>query len=243
MWAKPLEKLSFSLYYYTMEISANGIKINYTDVGSGQPVVLLHGNGESLAIFEKLTEKLSSNYRVIAMDSRGHGASQKGLPLSYSLMAQDVVGLIDALGLKKPYLYGFSDGGIIGLIIAFSHPDLLGKLAISGANLTPLGLKGYFHQLMRLISTLTKGSPSNALYTLMLTEPSITADELRRITVPTLVLAGARDIIRKKETEAIALNVPDSSLLIVPRATHGSYVTDNEKLYGLLAPFFKQPTQ
>ena len=117
------------------------VTLYYEKTGQGRPVILLHGNGETHEIFDKLVPELSKDYTVYAIDSRGHGKSTKVKTLDYDIMAEDIAEFIRILKLEKPMLYGFSDGGILGLILAYRYPDLLSKLIISGANLHPDGLK------------------------------------------------------------------------------------------------------
>lgn len=115
-------------------VEINGVSICYEQQGGGRPVILLHGNGGSHHTFDGLIKRLSASYTVYAPDSRGHGHSGKAGPLSYEQLASDTAELIRVLGLEKPMLYGFSDGGIVGLLVASGWPGLLSKLAVSGAN-------------------------------------------------------------------------------------------------------------
>ena len=124
-----------------MEIIANNVKLNYEVFGEGTPIILLHGNGEDIKIFDKLILKLKSKYKVYAIDSRCHGKSEKTKNISYELMCDDIIDFIKKLKIKKPILYGFSDGGIIGLLLAIKNSKILSKLIVSGANLDPKGFK------------------------------------------------------------------------------------------------------
>jgi pimeloyl-ACP methyl ester carboxylesterase len=117
------------------------ITLYYEKTGQGKPIILLHGNGENHKIFDELVLQLSREYTVYAIDSRGHGKSSKTKSLDYYRMAEDIAGFIKLLNIEKPILYGFSDGGILGLIIGFRYPQLLSKLIISGANIRPEGIK------------------------------------------------------------------------------------------------------
>jgi len=213
-----------------MFLSVNSVSLYYKQQGAGAPIILLHGNGESHAIFDGLTEKLSLTHSVYALDSRSHGRSGDA-PLDYTEMARDVISFIRELKLEKPILYGFSDGGIIGLLIAMEYPEMLSKLIISGANLHPGGVKGRYLIAMRAVYLFAR----NPKYKLMLTQPHIDPADLGRISVPTLVLAGSRDMIREAHTRKIAACIPDSTLRILPGETHESYVLDNEKLHEILA--------
>ena len=120
-----------------MYIQLNGQILYYEKYGEGQPFLLVHGNGETHEIFDVLIPELAEHYTVYAIDSRGHGLSASPKELHYMDMADDMAAFIDALELKAPLFYGFSDGGIVGLLLASKYPDKLSKLMISGANLTP----------------------------------------------------------------------------------------------------------
>ena len=114
-----------------MFISVNGTNLYYEVHGNGTPIILVHGNSESHKIYDVLTEELKSNHQVYAVDSRNHGESDKTNTISYDLMAEDFIQFIEKLNIENPILYGFSDGGIIGLLIAIKRPRLLSKLIIS----------------------------------------------------------------------------------------------------------------
>ena len=115
----------------------NGIKIWYAvfGPGGGETVILLHGGLANANYWGNLVRALRSQYRVVVMDSRGHGRSTRNAePFGYDLMASDVVGLMDFLKLKKAAIVGWSDGAIIGLDIALHHLERLTKLFALAAN-------------------------------------------------------------------------------------------------------------
>lgn len=216
-----------------MLIEVNGITLYYEVSGRGAPLILLHGNGETHAVFDELSKKLSEDFTVYAIDSRDHGQSEKTGAVSYEAMAADVLSFIDALDLKKPALLGFSDGGITGLMAAMARPEAFSRLAICGANLFPEGIKARYLRLFKLIYALTK----KPLIGLMINAPHIEAAELKKIDIPTLVLAGEKDMIREDHTELIARSLPQAQLMILPGETHGSYVVHTNKLYPVLESF------
>jgi pimeloyl-ACP methyl ester carboxylesterase len=211
----------------------DGLDLWYEKTGNGPPILLLHGNGESHKIFDILTARLSETYTVYALDSRDHGQSSKTQALGYKLMTSDVVGFIDALKLEKPILLGFSDGGIIGLMLASSYPGLLSKLIICGASTHPGATKARWLFLFRLIHFFTR----DRKFRLMLTEPNMTKDDLSRIDVPVLVLAGEHDMIREEDTLFIAGSIKGSLLRILPKEGHMSYVIHSPKLHGIIRDF------
>ena len=225
-----------SLYEAREEVRVNGVCLRYAAAGSGAPVVLLHGNGESHDLFEtQIGQLAAAGYRVYAPDSRGHGASQPVTEYHYADMAEDIFQFIRALGLESPVLYGHSDGGIIGLLLALSHPGALRALAISGTNLSPAGLIPSF---LRECREINQRSPE-PLITLMLTEPHIDPEALAQITIPVLVTVGEHDVILPEETETIVSHLPNARLVTVKGADHGSYIYHSEIIGGLLVDFLK----
>lgn len=215
-------------------VDVNGVTLHYETAGEGRPVVLVHGNGEDHHLFDIATGQLvKAGYRVYAPDSRGHGANEPLQEYHYADMAEDMYRFIRAMKLDKPAFYGFSDGGIIGLLLITRHPECLGALAISGTNLSPEGLIPSFVEEYTAINR-EKNDP---LITLMLTEPHIDPEELKKITVPVLVTAGENDLILRSETERIAELIPDSTLIILEGEGHGSYIADSETMGRLLIDF------
>ena len=217
-----------------MYIQLNGQIIYYEKSGEGSPVLLVHGNGETHKIFDVLICELSKKHTVYALDSRGHGQSAAASDMHYDDMADDIIAFVQALDLIKPAFYGFSDGGIIGLLAAAKCPSLFCALAISGANLTPRGFKFT----VRFPIWLRYLRQKDPLLTMMLKEPHIKKAELGAIHIPTLILAGSKDIIKKRETKRIAAAIPGSILQILPKENHFSYVVHSPKLFPLLDEFF-----
>lgn len=213
----------------------NGLKLFYHKEGSGRPVILLHGNGEDHTIFDVAMKDLARSYTVYALDSRSHGKSDPVPTLTYREMAEDVAAFIRQQGLEKPALVGFSDGGVVALLVALRWPDLPGRLVVAGANMTPAGIKQPWRTLMRVQNRI---SPDPKL-DLMLTQPHLAGWQLTGITAPTLVLAGEKDLIDETQTRRIARSIPGAKLLILPGETHGSYVVHSDKLYPAMANFLR----
>ncbi len=216
-----------------MHTEVNGININYEKMGRGRDIVLLHGNGEDHTMFFELATLLSTDFTVYALDSRGHGESDPVDHLSYDEMAEDVVAFIKKKKLKHPILYGFSDGGILGLLIAIRHPGLISKLITSGANLKPTGLKNWFLKQCEE-DWEREHSP---LIELMLNQKEITHEELNTINIPTLLLAGEDDLVKDAHTQSIHRNIANSKMQIIPGEGHDTYVIHNPKLYDIIKPF------
>lgn len=216
-----------------MEIQVNNVKLYYEEYGSGQPIILLHGNQETHEIFDKLINKLKDNYKVYAIDSRCHGKSENPKEISYNLMCDDIIDFIKKLNIEKPILYGFSDGGIIGLLIAIKETNLLSNLIISGANIT----SDVFTFFDSLITKIFYFFTRSKYIKMMLDEPNIPLEDLHKITIPVHVLAGEKDVIKYEHTKLIADNISNSTIEIIKGEKHGSYIIHSDKIYEIIKKY------
>ena len=215
-------------------VEVNGVCLHYAKAGKGRPVVLVHGNAEDHHLFDTEIEQLAeAGYEVYAPDSRGHGANEPMAEYHYEEMAEDIYQFIRAMGLERPALYGHSDGGILALMLEIRHPGTLGVMAVSGTNLSPDGIEPDF---IREYTELNEKEP-DPLVTLMLTEPHIPDAILKEIRVPTLVLAGEKDLVLEQETRHIAHVIPGARMKILPEESHGSYIIHNRKIARLILDF------
>ena len=220
-----------------MYIDINNVKLYYDVVGTGSPLILIHGNGESHEIFDEAVKLLSEHFTCYLLDSRGHGQSQKVSEYHYADMAEDVYQFIQALSLQNITFYGFSDGGIIGLLLASRYPDLFGRMIISGANTSPAAISGWVEEAFQNWRQIMKKS---ALFKLMMTEPDITREQLAAIQIPTLVLAGSEDVIDEADTRFIAESIPGAALRILPGEDHDSYIVGSTKVAELILEFCRE---
>lgn len=217
-----------------MELQTPQGILYYQVSGQGQPLLLIHGNGEDHRIFDAAIPLLSSHFRVYALDSRGHGQSFSVSEYHYSDMAEDIRCFIEMLGLEKPLLCGFSDGGILGLLLASRYPTLLGGVVACGVNTRPEGIKAGWLLLFRVMYLFNR----TPLFRLMLTEPDITPEQLKRIICPVLITGGSRDMISREHLEKTAAAIPGAKLEILPGETHSSYIVGSEKFARLVLTFF-----
>jgi len=215
------------------------VNISYIKSGEGPPLIFVHGNMGSNQFF-KDCPKLFKGYTVYMPDSRSHGKSDKVKRLNYDDMADDIVRLIKHEKMEKPIIFGFSDGGIIALLIAMKHPDLLGKIFPAGINLTPKGINGFWRFVTRLTFCFTFPSKLGDKMRLMLSGPNITADDLKKITVSTTLLYGEKDIVKLADSQVVVDNAKNAKLVIIPKESHGSYIADNQKLYNILKPLLDE---
>lgn len=215
-----------------MYLSGNP-KIYYEKRGSGKPLILLHGNKESCRIFDELAEELERSFTVYAIDSRGHGKSERVREYHYNDMALDVLRLVKEEKLSSPCIYGFSDGGIVALICALKAPDIFESVIASGANVSVKGLKTPSLFGMALSALITKDDRTK----MMVREPNIPFDELKRIKCPVLITAGENDLIKEKHTRLIAQSIENSRLIIFKGKTHGGYIVHSSFLADTIKDF------
>jgi pimeloyl-ACP methyl ester carboxylesterase len=223
----------------------NGIKLWYGTFGQGEPVILLHGGLANANYWGYQVRALQPHYRVIVMDSRGHGRSTRDeRPYGYNLMAADVIGLMDFLKIPKSAIVGWSDGAIVGLDMAMQHPERVTKLFAFAANSDPSGVADIakspvFNAFIARAEKEYQGlSPTPDQYKPFLeqiskmwqTQPNWTAENLRAITVPTWIVDADHDeAIKRENTEFIAANIPGAGLLLQPGVSHFSFIQDPEQ--------------
>jgi pimeloyl-ACP methyl ester carboxylesterase len=223
----------------------NGIKIWYAEFGHGEPVIMIHGGLANANYWGKQVPALDKHYRVIVMDSRGHGRSTRNSqPYGYDLMSSDVLGLMDYLKIKKAAIVGWSDGAIIGLDIAMHHPERVSKLFAFAANSDPSGVADiakspvFNAYIARAGEEYKRLSPTPTQYDAFVkqitkmweTQPHWTAADLAKIHVPTWIVDADHDeAIKRENTEFMAAHVPGAGLLIQPEVSHFSFIQDPQQ--------------
>jgi pimeloyl-ACP methyl ester carboxylesterase len=223
----------------------NRIQIWYAVFGRGEPVILLHGGLANSNYWGNQVPALAKHYRVIVMDSRGHGRSTRDeQAFSYDLMASDVIGLMNYLKIRKAAIVGWSDGAILGLDIAIRHPERLTKLFAFAANSDPSGVKDVTQSavfnayIARAEKEYEKLSPTpdqyksflNQISKMWATQPNFTAEQLRGIKVPTWIVDADHDeVIKRENTLFMADQIPDAGLLLQPAVSHFSFLQDPEQ--------------
>ena len=223
----------------------NGIKIWYAEYGQGEPVILLHGGLANSNYWGLQVLVLAAKYRVIVMDSRGHGRSSRNeQPFGYNLMASDVLGLMDFLRIRKAAIVGWSDGAILGLDIAIHHPERLTKVFAFAANSDPSGVSDIAHSpvftayVARAAKEYETLSPTPHEYAAVLaqiekmwaTQPNFTTMQLESISVPVWIVDADHDeAIKRENTEFMAAHIPGAGLLLQPEVSHFSFIQDPQQ--------------
>jgi pimeloyl-ACP methyl ester carboxylesterase len=230
--------------------SHDSVKLYYEVYGVGEPLLLVHGNGGSIADLAAQISHFRKRYKVIAMDSRDQGKSGDSLEkLTYEKMADDLAALLDHLKAGPANVLGWSDGGIEALLLAIRHPSKVKKIAAMAANLEP-SENAVRPEVIALIKSMLGSLPATERDTprarreikvtqLLLDEPHIELKELEAIAAPTLVLAGDHDVIRDEHTVAIYQHIPNSQLAIFPNATHMVPFDEPELFNATVERFFR----
>jgi pimeloyl-ACP methyl ester carboxylesterase len=221
----------------------NGIRLFHVEVGAGPPVVLLHGGLANSDYLANQARALAQAYRVILVDSRGHGRSTRDQrPFGYNLMADDIIALLDQLKIEKAAIIGWSDGGIIGLDLAMRYPDRVTRVFAFGANTSKSGLKDDFdknpvfaayivragQEYARLSSTPKEYDAfQEQIGKMWESEPDWTDAQLRAVRTPVWVVDGEHDEgIKRDHTEYMASTIPGARLLILPNVSHFAFLQD-----------------
>jgi pimeloyl-ACP methyl ester carboxylesterase len=231
----------------------NGVRIWYETFGSGRPVLVLHGGIGSLEDMHGQIRALAATQLVVAVDSRSHGRSTgSAAPLSYALMADDMLKLLDKLNIRQTDIVGWSDGGIIGLDLAMHHPDRVRRLVAIGANYDVDGLNekpDVNAPVPPVPGFYARNAPDPSYWpelyrevvTMWATQPHYTIAELGNIKAPVLVMAGEFDVIKRSHTDQLAHAIPDAEEVIIPGASHDVASTNPDAVNSRILAFLGEP--
>lgn len=220
--------------------------------GQGKPLLMIHGNGGSISTFSRNIGYFAKNYRVIVADSRsqGHSADPRD-SLTFEQMADDYAALLDSLHAAPAYILGWSDGGIIALLLASRHNNKVAKMAISGANLWPGAtaiMPAELHEEQTRYAALKNKPHTSAaeqarwkMIRIDTEQPHITPGQLHTIKCPALVICGQYDIIRREHTQLIYNNLLYANLWVIPHADHYTISEHVNTFNARVDAFFTKP--
>ena len=232
----------------------NGIQMYYATYGAGDPVLLIHGGLGNADIWASQVTDLMKDHLVIVADSRGHGRSTRTeAPFGYDLMASDYVALLDYLKIPKVDLVGWSDGGIIGIDIAMTHPDRLDHLFAQAANITVdgvdpgVGTNAVFGNYITWMGEeYGKMSPTADQYeafvaqisNMWASQPNWSDAAMAKITTPTAIVLGDHDeAITRAHTDHMAAVIPGASEVILKDASHFAMLQAPEEYTAAIRAF------
>jgi pimeloyl-ACP methyl ester carboxylesterase len=220
--------------------------------GRGEPLLIIHGNGGSIATVAAQIAFFRSRYRVIAMDCRDQGKSGDSPgKITYEKMTDDLAALLDHLKAGPVDVLGWSDGGIEALLLGIRHPAKVKKIAAMAANLNP-GTEAVYPQTWAMAKSMLDAIPATdkdtpagrraiKVTSMMFEEPNIAPTALEAIAAPTLVLASDHDLITDEHTLDIFHHLPNSQLCIFPNATHMVPYDDPALFNATVERFFRTP--
>jgi pimeloyl-ACP methyl ester carboxylesterase len=242
-------------------IDTGRVHTYYEVNGSGDPLILLHGGMCTAETFDGQTPALAEHFRVYLPERRAHGrtADVPG-PITYEIMAQDTIAFIEAVGIERAHLVGWSDGALVGLLVALWRPELVGKLVLMAQSVNWEGVPPELApfvgrmtnemlppQLKQAYQALSPDGPDHLddvldkLLLLWNTDPAFPLGELERVAAPVLVLAADDDILLSIEhAAAMQRALPDSQLAVVPGASHAVPMEKPELVNRLILDFLAE---
>jgi pimeloyl-ACP methyl ester carboxylesterase len=220
----------------------HGHKIYYAVRGSGPTLVFLHGGGDSGEhSFVRQLDVFSKHHHIVAPDQVGQGRTPDVPgPLSYTAMMEDTAELLSVLKLQHVDVVGFSDGGILALMLAVRHPKLVRRLVISGVNIAPEGLRPEDLEELRATQIPKPTTIDEKLAHLWFTSPTeaeLNLGLLAKITQPVLVISGDRDAITLEHTLKIFHALPDAELCVLPGTDHATFSGRSDWLNPIISAF------
>lgn len=232
------------------------VELHHAAFGDGEPVLFLHGGMAHANYWGHQVAALARAHRVLVLDSRGHGRSTLGArPLTYRLLADDVLGVLDALKIERTAIVGWSDGAIVGLELAMRRPDRVARLFAFGANFNLRGLRPegsrtalftQYAERCRIDYAAMSPAPANwsklldGLRRMWRSSPTWTHPQLARVRVATVVAGAEHDeIIHRAHTEELAGAIPGARLAIMPDVSHFAMLQDPGRFNAELAAFLR----
>jgi pimeloyl-ACP methyl ester carboxylesterase len=254
-------------------VEVNGMQIYYEVSGEGDPLVVMHGAYMNIPSMGAIIPKLAETHKVYALELQGHGRTTDiDRPITYPNLADDVAAFMDAVGLEKADVFGYSMGAIAGLQLAIRHPEKVNKLvAASGAydvegwqpafkDVIPqmtvemvLGMP--FAEEYRELAPDPDGFPALAEKLIALEhEPMAWEEDVRAIENPVLIIAGDADVATLEHSVAMfrllgggvmgdmGVPLPASRLAVLPATSHTAVITQPDLLHAFIEPFLKGET-
>jgi pimeloyl-ACP methyl ester carboxylesterase len=224
--------------------------------GAGEPVLMLHGGiSDSEMLVDPLEPALGERFRIVAFDRRGHGrTADTDAPFHFDDMATETIGAIEKLIAGPAHLVGWSDGGNVALLAALRRPDLVRSLVLIGANFhfdgnMPMG-PGSGPGPKMMVDRYGERSPDGAEHfavvfeksrAMWAAEPTLTTDDLRRISAPALVLVGDDDLMTLAHTTALYESLPQGQLAVIPGTSHAVAMEKPDLVGSLIRDFLSDP--
>lgn len=240
--------------------AVNGLNLFYEVHGTGRPLVLLHGGVLTTELaFGPLMPELALRHQVIGVELQGHGhTADIDRPMQLDYLADDVAALLGQLGIERADVFGFSVGGMVAVVLALHHPDLVGWLVVASVDHRPehaefeIPLPPEFLERMpteadfqAMHDAYAQVAPEPEHFEQMAAKTSgmvadfdgWSDDELRSIAAPTLLIVGDTDFVPLRHAVEMSQLIPGAQLAVLPGTTHMNVTRRPEQMLSLLLPF------
>jgi pimeloyl-ACP methyl ester carboxylesterase len=241
-------------------VNVGDVRTYYEVYGAGEPLVLLHGGLGTAESWAMQTPALAERYRVYVPERRGHGRTPdvEG-PITYEMMAADTAAFLDAAGIGAAHLVGWSDGAVVGMLVALRRPELVRKLVVIGQYFNAEGEVPEFRAMIEywgsdlpeaLHEVYDQVSPDGPehfpvvlekIMRMWSEEPDIALSELKGVRAPVLVMQGDDDIVKVEHSAAVAATLPDAQLAVVPGTSHMALLEKPDLVNRLILDFLSDP--
>lgn len=254
-------------------VEVNGMQMYYEVSGTGDPLIVLHGAYMNIPSMGLIIPKLAESHKVYALEFQGHGRTTDiDRPITYPNLADDVAAFMDAVGLQKADVFGYSMGAAAGLQVAIRHPDKVNKLIAASAAYDAEGwqpeFKAFIPQMTvemfvgmpfaekyRKLAANPDGFPALVEKLIALEkEPMAWEADVKTIKVPVLIITGDADVATLEHSVALfrllgggvmgdmGKPLPASRLAVLPATAHTAVITQTDLLLAFMEPFLKGET-
>jgi pimeloyl-ACP methyl ester carboxylesterase len=254
-------------------VTVNGMQLYYEVSGRGDPVIVLHGAYMNIPSMGAIIPKLAKAHTVYALELQGHGRTTDiDRPITYPNLADDVAAFMDAVGLQKADVFGYSMGSIVGLQLAIRHPARVNKLAAASVAYDVDGWQPEFKAIipqlsvqMMLETPFAKeypklaanpaGFPELARKLIALEkEPMAWAEDVKALKLPVLIITSDADVATLEHSVSMfrlldggvmgdmGKPLPTARLAVLPATSHTAVITQPDLLHAFIEPFLKGET-
>ena len=254
-------------------VNINGMKLYYEVSGTGEPLIVLHGAYMNIPSMGEIIPLLAQTHKIYALEFQGHGRTTDiDRPITYPAMADDVAAFMDAVGLKKADVFGYSMGAVTGLQVAIRHPEKVNKLVAASV---AYDVRGWQPEFIAFIPQMTvemivqmpfaadykklaanpNGFPELARKLIALEkEPMAWEADVKALKTPVLIISGDADVATLEHSVAMfrllggggmgdmGKPLPASRLAVLPATSHTAVITQVALLHGFIEPFLKGET-
>lgn len=254
-------------------VEVNGMAMYYEVSGEGEPLIVLHGAYMNIPTMGEIIPRLAQTHKVYAIEFQGHGRTGDiDRPITYPNLADDVAGFMDAVGIEKADIFGYSMGAAAGLRLAIDHPDKVDQLVAASVAYDSSGWQPAFVEFIpQMVPEFFVGTPMEdewkklapnpdgfrAVVEKLIAlehEPMTWEDEVKQLETPILIIAGDADVSTLEHTVALfrllgggvmgdmGTPLPASRLAVLPATSHTAVINQVDLLHGFIEPFLQGET-